>query len=176
MGRVPRALWICLLVIVVPVATAFAQPFSLRDWQRLDTGQGFGFYAPAGAGVERRQGIDSAVGEIVAPGFRLQYDFGFYSNPLEGMRSQSGYSEYETRIDGRRAIVRKAILRGGDGPRYLIGLYMERADWVWGMNLLGAWRKLGISGAAATERDRDTVERMFSTIHFDHRLPVTIQR
>jgi len=143
---------------------------------RLDTGQGFGFYAPTGVGHERRQGIDSAVGAIVAPGFRLQYDFGFYSNSLEGMRNEAAYSEYETRIDGRRAIIRRAILRGGNGPRYLIGLYVERADWVWAPSLQGAWRRLGIVGAAATEQDRDTVERMFTTIHFDRRLPVTIRR
>lgn len=154
---------------VIPPKSALAHP---KDWSKFDTDNGFAFYAPFATGHERLRGIDSAVGRIVNPRFRLEYDFGFYSPTYEDMRKAPDYSEDTIRIDGRVAVIRRAKMRDpGTGWRYWVALYVPRATWVWEMDLNGKWTALVVSGWAVSEADRKTVEQMFATITFDRPLP-----
>lgn len=143
-------------------------------WRHVDTKQGFGFDAPERTVSHRLQGTDSAVGEIRGPGFGISYDFGFYSNPLEGMREAADYSEDHITVDGREAIVRRAFWREGKvGQRYSTGLYVAKVELSTLFRPSGNWIALEIDGTAATEADRKIVERIFTTIRFDH--PATTQ-
>ena len=135
------------------------------DWQKIDTKQGFSFYAPPGTHFQPLQGEDSFVGEISSPTFMLQYDFGFYSNDLSDAKNNPDYSEESVSIYGRNGLVRRATLQSEAGPHYFVGLYVREA--VFHSDYPGRWAALEIHGTATSAQDRATVERMFKTIQFE---------
>jgi hypothetical protein len=146
-------------------------------WSRIDSKDGFSFAAPRGTRLNHLQGKDSAVGEIVGEGFYLRYDFGFFSNSLEGVMSENEYSEERTTVDGHVAVVRRAIFRSDirvadyatatdKSQRYFIGLYMPHVEYRPTYGVEGTWKSLSIDGAAASPEDRATVERLFKSIRF----------
>ena len=149
----------------------------LPGWKWIDTKDGFGFAAPPGTRFTHLQGKDSAVGEIVGTGLYLRYDFGFFSNNLEGARGENDYSEEHTTVDGHVAVVRRATFRSDvrvadygtatdKSQRHFIGLYMPRVEYRPTYGIEGTWKSLSIDGAAATPDDRTTVETIFKSIRF----------
>lgn len=150
------------------------------NWVRIDTRDGFSFYAPPGTHLDHLSGKDTAEGEIVAKTFDLRYDFGLFSDALEGAMNENDYAEERTIIDGHVAILRRATLRSDvrvkeyatatdKSQRLFIGLYMPRVEYRPARGGEGAWIALSIDGAAATPEDRTNIERMFKTIRFDQR-------
>ena len=149
------------LVVRGPVAAIEAP----ADWQKIDTKQGFSFYAPPGTQFHPLQGEDSFVGEISGPAFMLQYDFGYFSNDLSDAKNNPDYSEEAVSIDGRSGLVRRATLLSEAGSHYFVGLYVREA--VFHSDYPGRWAALEIHGTAASVQERAIVERMFKTIQFD---------
>ena len=133
-------------------------------WVRIDTKQGFSFYAPPGTQFHPLQGKDSFVGEIAGPAFSLRYDFGFWSNDLGDAKNEQDYSEEQAIIDGRDGLIRRATFSSADGPSYFAGLYVQQA--VFHREYPGRWSALEIHGSARTPQDRAIVEQMFKTVQF----------
>jgi hypothetical protein len=136
-----------------------------RGWEKIDTGQGFSFYAPPGTRLHRLQGDDSSIGEIIGSTFSLQYDLGYYSNDSESAKSGRDYSEQHQSIDGRDSVIRRATFASGERWRYFSALYIEHA--VYHYDYPGRWAALDIHGGAGSAKDRATVEQMFKTVKFD---------
>ena len=134
-------------------------------WVKIDTKQGFTFYAPPGTQFHPLQGEDSFVGEIAGPAFNLRYDFGFWSNDLGDAKNEQDYSEEPAVIDGRDGLIRRATLSSEGGPSYFAGLYVQQA--VFHREYPGRWAALEIHGTAPSKQDRAVVERMFKTVQFD---------
>jgi hypothetical protein len=166
-------------LLATPAGTLHApdKTASLPGWKWIDTKDGFGFAAPRGTRLNHLQGKDSAVGEIIAAGFYLRYDFGFFSNSLEGAMSENDYSEERTTVDGHVAVVRRAIFRSDirvadyatatdKSQRYFIGVYLPHVEYRPTYGVEGTWKSLSVDGAAATPGDRATVERLFKSIAF----------
>ena len=160
-GLVHPRVYVPLSAVNRPVAAIEAP----ADWQKIDTKEGFSFYAPPGTQFHPLQGEDSFVGEISSPAFMLQYDFGFYSNDLSDAKNNPDYSEEAVSIYGRSGLVRRATLQSEAGPHYFVGLYVREA--VFHSDYPGKWAALEIHGTAATAQERAIVERMFKTIQFD---------
>ncbi|HEY0281703.1 MAG TPA: hypothetical protein VGC27_03655, partial [Rhizomicrobium sp.] len=134
-------------------------------WVKIDTKQGFTFYAPPGTQFSPLEGEDSFLGEITGPDFGLQSDFGFWSNDLSDARNEQDYSEEQVVIDGRAGVIRRATFASEDGPpSYFAGLYVQQA--VFHREYPGRWAALEIHGSARTPQDRATVERMLKTVQF----------
>ena len=134
-------------------------------WEKIDTKQGFSFFAPPGTRFQRLHGKDSSVGEIVGRTFHLQYDFGFYSNDLGDAKNNRDYSEDQVVIDGRDGLIRRATFSSPDGQTYFAGLYVQQA--VFHREYPGRWAALEIHGTAASTQDRTTIEQLFKTVQFD---------
>ncbi len=134
-------------------------------WTKIDTRQGFSFYAPPGTQLNPLQGKDSFIGEIASPAFSLRYDFGFWSNDLSDARNNPDYSEEQVVINGRDGLIRRATFASANGPTYFAGLYVQQA--VFHREYPGRWAALEIHGSALTTQDRAIVERMFKTVQFD---------
>jgi hypothetical protein len=141
------------------------QPIEVPSgWVKIDTKQGFTFYAPPGTQLHPLKGEDSFVGEIVGPAFNLRYDFGFWSNDLGDAKNEQDYSEEQVVIDGRDGVIRRATFASEDGPSYFAGLYVQQA--VFHHEYPGRWAALEIHGSAPSTQDRASVERMFKTVQF----------
>ena len=134
-------------------------------WVKIDTKQGFTFYAPLGTQFHPLSGKDSFVGEIAGPAFNLRYDFGFWSNDLGDAKNEQDYSEEPAVIDGRDGLIRRATFFSADGPSYFAGLYVQQA--VFHREYPGRWAAVEIHGSALSTEDRAIVERMFKTVQFD---------
>jgi hypothetical protein len=133
-------------------------------WKKIDTKQGFSFYAPPGTQHYPLQGKDSFVGEITGPAFSLRYDFGFWSNDLSDAKNEQNYSEEQAVIDGRDGLIRRATFSSEGGQTYFAGLYVQQA--VFHREYPGHWAALEIHGSASSPQDRAIVERMFKTVQF----------
>jgi hypothetical protein len=134
-------------------------------WEKIDTKQGFSFYAPPGTRFQRLQGKDSSVGEIVGPTFNLQYDFGYWSNDLSEAKNNQDYSEDRVVIEGRDGLIKRATFSSEGGQTYFAGLYVQQA--VFHRAYPGRWAALEIHGTAASVQDRAIIEQMFKTVQFD---------
>jgi hypothetical protein len=134
-------------------------------WVKIDTRQGFSFYAPPGTQFSPREGKDSFLGDIAGPAFGLQSDFGFWSNDLSDAKNEQDYSEELVVIDGRDGLIRRATFSSPDGRTYFAGLYVQQA--VFHNEYPGRWAALEIHGSARTPQDRAMVERLFRTVQFD---------
>jgi hypothetical protein len=134
-------------------------------WVKMDTKQGFSFYAPPGTQFHPLQGKDSFVGEIAGPAFSLRYDFGFWSNDLGDAKNSQDYSEEQVVIDGRDGVIRRATFSSENGQTYFAGLYVQQA--VFHREYPGRWAALEIHGSALTTQDRATIEQLFKTVQFD---------
>jgi hypothetical protein len=133
-------------------------------WVKIDTKQGFSFYAPPGTQFHPLQGEDSFVGEIAGPAFSLRYDFGYWSNDLSDAKNAQDYSEEQVVIDGRDGVIRRATFSSPDGQTYFAGLYVQQA--VFHRAYPGRWAALEIHGSALSPQDRAIVERMYKTVQF----------
>jgi len=134
------------------------------DWQKIDTGQGFSFYAPPGTQFHALPETDSAVGEIVGPAFNLRSDFGFYSNDLSDAKNYPDYSQAQVSVDGRDGLIRRATMSAPGGPSTFVGLYIQQA--VFHRAYPGRWAALEIHGSTDGPQSRATVEKMFLTVQF----------
>ncbi len=147
------------LIISASMATESVLP---DDWIKVSANQEFNLMAPAGTKVHPGKGIDSFVGSIEAPDFKLSFDYGRYSNPLNDM---SGDAKYEIRnvvIDGKAANVITAYApRFSTDRPYFIGIHFPEIE----KTVVGA-TKLTVFSLLETADDYTVVEKIFETIQF----------
>lgn len=144
-ARVCRRVTLVLLISGVAVGCNSATPPDVpEDWQTIRARTAFTFKAPPDLEQEVAQGVDSFVGRYVSPTLKLSFDFGWYSNAMDG----EGYTASWTRIDGRRA----RIVRTGD----VMGVHFPE---------LGADTKLTMR-VELHGADPALVETIFRTIDF----------
>jgi hypothetical protein len=86
------------------------------DWQKVDSGCGFFFEAPPEMQQQPVTGIDSCVGQYQGAGMQLTYDYGGFSDPLEGYSDSPEYKEESATIDGFQAKV-ISLRRDDDSER-----------------------------------------------------------
>ena len=79
------------------------------NWVRVDAGRYFHFFAPPGTVYKPLKGVDSFVGGIEGPGFKLAFDFGPYSNDLRGFARWPGHTEEKVFLSGRAASIRPSM-------------------------------------------------------------------
>lgn len=131
---------------------AVADP-SLSNWQSVDADK-FTLLLPPGWIFNKRQGIDSYVGEFLGDGVRLGFDYGSYSNPLAEENDPKHTVTYEM-IDGRRAkiVVPKVV---GEGA---VGVYFADVN--------GEQRtKLEVSGENFNSVQQEVALKLFRTLKF----------
>src|SRR5205807_170036 len=75
------------------------------DWVELKAGQAFTIKAPPGTKFHAERGIDSFVGSFVNHRFRIRFDYGIYSNDLEGKRGKKGTTFIDTEIEGKKSVI-----------------------------------------------------------------------
>lgn len=122
------------------------------SWQFVDAGS-FTVSLPSDWKFNTRQGIDSYVAEFIGDGVTLNFDYGWYSNPLADENDPDHIVTHEI-IDGKKArmVVPKKGVNG------MTGVYFE--DVGDGMN------RLQISGNNLTLSQQDVVLQIFRTIQF----------
>jgi opacity protein-like surface antigen len=100
-----RVLLVACLLIAGAAPSLAADAQLPADWGVVSAGAAFTLHAPPGTHFEPRSGIDSFVGEFVHPDFKIQFDYGMYSNDLADMRSDGRYQQQQATVDGRAAVI-----------------------------------------------------------------------
>ena len=89
-----------LVVIAVFAGCEPAPPPSVpSNWQTISANGKFTFKAPPDLKPEPVQGIDSFVGKYASPTLEVTFDYGWYSDPMNG----EGYTSREITVDGKSA-------------------------------------------------------------------------
>ena len=131
------------------------------DWQLVEASSGssgFSIYLPAAWELIELQGIDSYVGEIVGEGVRLDFDFGWYSNPLANDDDPQHIVDYED-IGGRLA----KLVRPRQGMEGYVGVYFENFD---GGDIDPPQNRLQISGRGLTLGQEQTAFEIVRSIRW----------
>jgi len=142
-------------------------------WKQFEAGP-FNFYAPKYAVLRKLQDPDHAVGMLIGAGLYVRYEFGVYANTLADQADGTDYSQTETQIDGRTAILHKVTLNdrsqenrfGAYAQPSYIGLYIPQAVRHTGPDGKVQWSALQIEGVAVNGDLRDTVEIILKSIRF----------
>jgi hypothetical protein len=118
-----------------------------NDWVVINVKGVFDISVPPDTIDQKLRGIDSVAGRFKGTGFELSYDYGRYSDPLDGKR----YRRAEEKIDERACFVATA-----DG---FAGIYFP-VIYVWDPTV-----KLEI-GLKLVGMDKDTALRMLRSVRF----------
>lgn len=97
-----------------------------RDWKRIDAADVFTFFAPPDLVDQQVRGMDSMVGMFEGPLGVLEYDYGAYSDTLEGNGVPGRYpnTPRKTRGDSVLLAGQKARLVTYRGPKEVrVGVY-----------------------------------------------------
>lgn len=138
-----------LLMIGCEPAALVAKP-PPANWQTIQGATAaqattpFRLRAPADLKKQDVQGIDSLMGQYQSPTMKLTYDYGWYSDPLDG----EGLDGYWTTINGQRARIAS--------KKDYIGVHFPDID---GQVKLTVWVQL-------TGAKPETCEMIFATIEF----------
>ena len=130
------------------------------DWRLVEATSTFGGFSlglPPGWQLNQLQGIDSYVGEIVAEGVRLEFDFGWYSNPLADDDDPLYIVTYED-IGGRQG----KLVKPKAGTNEVVGVYFENMGGSNGEQ--NPANRLQISGAVLDRAQLQLAFTMFRTI------------
>ena len=130
--KAPTLLW--LIVSALPSAWGCSSTVDEQEttpsneWQQVDSSCQFFFQAPGTLKRTSFGGIDSCVGQYGGPGMTLSYDYGGYSDPLDGYSDNADYKEEMTVVDGLQAKV--ISLRHTDGRElpYSIAVHFTDVD------------------------------------------------
>jgi hypothetical protein len=100
MGHRRHRLLLSLAIAAVAGCDAAAPPPPVpAGWQTIDVEGKFSFMAPPDLKPQPVQGIDSLVGQYASPTLDVTFDYGWYSDPMDGQ----GYASRGVSIDGRSA-------------------------------------------------------------------------
>jgi hypothetical protein len=111
-------------------------PLPTGPWVLTHAGTAFAFYLPPGMEHVPLEGVDSFVGRYERAAMRVEFDYGWYSNPLTGPAERVE----ETVIDGRQCrMVWWTYDMPPDALPYLVGVHF--ADVGDGENLLTMWAR-----------------------------------
>jgi hypothetical protein len=93
--------WLLPLVIIAVVAGCEPAPAPSvpPEWQTVRAGTAFTFKAPPDLEPAPVQGIDSFVGKYESPTLEVTFDYGRYSDPMNG----EGYRSRGVTVDGKSA-------------------------------------------------------------------------
>lgn len=144
------------------MATESISPDVPADWVKVAAGSEFDLMAPAGTEFHPAEGIDSFVGSFEAPDFKLSFDFGRYSNPLNDLSGDAKYEIRNVLIDGKAAnIVTAYSSRFSTDHPYFIGIHFPEIK----KSVLGS-TKLTVFSLLETADYYSVVEKIFKTIQF----------
>ncbi len=161
-----RALWraglmFTLLMVLSACTVADENSSTVPDgWVTVEVGNIFSLKAPPGTVLHKGAGIDSIVGTIDAPHFKLSFDYGVYSGALTKEDYYKNYKSKEIQIDSVAArIVTANNTNQSVGHPYLIGVHFPQIK----KSSLGSI-KLTIHCFLENEESYATVEKIFHTI------------
>ena len=122
------------------------------NWKSIDTGS-FSISIPSSWVFNKRQGIDSMVGEFTGDGANLIFDYGLYSNSLVKDNDPNHIITHETIGDDKAKIVVPKVTGKG-----ITGVYF--AD-------LATNKRFVLHGNNLTSSQQETVLKIFRTIKFN---------
>ena len=133
-----------------------------ENWVELTAGEVLTLQAPPGSRFVPGRGTDSFIGRVEGPGFRLEMDYGVYSDPLTSGGSFVTVDSADTRIDGKAARTVFATSRDPvAGERHFYGLHVMSVA----PSALGPIR-LTVTATSHQRKLLDIVDRIVHTIRF----------
>jgi ankyrin repeat protein len=152
-----------LLAFAVAMTASGCQSFDSAQypWITLDAGQDFSLQAPTGTRYVQLQGTDSFVADFRNPRFTLEFDYGEYSNTLQGAENDPRYKVEYITIDGLKA----RLLTGPEptddsGCRHQTAVYVVNSYVALGMS------SLEMNGCTDDEKQIPVIQRIFKSIKF----------
>ena len=156
-----RTMWLLLSVLVCQTAFTSAAASDLGQlpppqWERIHAGNAFSFEAPTGTKVVPVRGIDSFVGAYQADGFSIGFDYGPWSNDLQGAPAWDA-------IDGH-----PAKYASGPSPDCMAFPGDQTRGTLEASVYVAPSRKIALSmgGCARDEKGLQALQRVFKSIRF----------
>lgn len=122
-------------------------------WTVVDARK-FQFSVPPDIKAVPVRGIDSFVGQYKGTNLSFDFDYGEYSNPLDGCVGP----EHVERIDGKEAKIVEGCNSGSSPFGYAIGVHFP--------HVIGNEIKLTVFATCKTTNDYETAKTIFRTIRF----------
>jgi hypothetical protein len=161
-GRRQLILGSSALLVLAGDARVLAEAPVPVDWVNLSIGSLLTLAAPPGTRFEPGRGADSLVGTLVGPNFKLQLDYGVYSDPLTDQSRFMTYWAEKILVDNKPAtIVHATVASPSTDPARFIGLHVPQL----GKSGLGAL-SLTLSSVVSDSEQQGILDRMFGSIHF----------
>ena len=122
----------------------------------MRAGTAFSFEAPSETKAVPERGIDSYVGAYVADGFSIGFDYGRWSNDLQGAAAWDSIDGRVSKYESGTAQDCAAFPGDTTQGRFEADLYVERSPGV----------RLTIQGCARDQRGLSDLQRLFRSIRF----------
>lgn len=132
-----------------------------EDWIKVSAGSVFSLTAPGGTTFHPSQGLDSFVGAFTNQKFRIDFDYGLYSDPLTNYSGQPDYKIQELQIDNRKARIISYSDPTNTQYPYFIGVHFYDL----GKTMLGT-TKLTVFSRLKDKKDYPTLEKIYRSIKF----------
>ena len=130
---------------------------NMTDWIKVYADNKFSLLAPPETKFHQQQGMDSFVGVFSNKNFKMKFDYGLYSDPLDDRGSKT-----EINVDGKPAwIVRSSTPGSTNKASNFIGIHFPEVE----QTFLGT-TKLTIITSPEKEEDYEAIEKIFRSIKF----------
>jgi hypothetical protein len=100
-----RSIVLAATALLYSTALSAETKLDTSTWKTLSAGEAFTLRAPLGTVFKREQGIDSFVASFENPKFKIQFDFGLYSNTLADLQKNPEFKAEKITIDGRQGVL-----------------------------------------------------------------------
>ncbi len=105
-----RSLWVplsvCLTLMLLAAGctvTRMTTSTPIGDWKIVHVGGVLTIQVPPDSVEEPTQPIDSIIGILNGPGYRIVYDYGRFGEPVEANQDRPGFQSQTRQINGRPA-------------------------------------------------------------------------
>jgi uncharacterized protein YcfL len=161
-----RITLLLLLVLILPGCKSISQNTTKAEasmlkqgWDIINADDKFIFYIPQNMQKQDSQGIDSYVEEYRNENMRVSFDYGIYSDPLDGYSMEPEYKEMKEVISGREAkIVYFKPASFASGYKYYAGVHFPDVE--------EGGIKLTMMAEFNDETDWGTAKTIFGSIYF----------
>jgi hypothetical protein len=156
-----------LLVLILPGCKSISQNTTnteaskLRQgWDRINANDQFIFYLPQNMPKQDTHGIDSHVEEYRNKNMRVSFDYGIYSDPLDGYSMEPEYKEIKEVISGREVkIVYFKPTSFASEYKYFAGVHFPYVE--------ESGIKLTMIAEFNDEKDWEIAQTIFRWIYFE---------
>ena len=162
-----RITLLLLLVFILPACKSISQNTTKAEaamleqgWDLINADDKFIFYIPQNMQKQDTHGIDSYVEQYRNKSMRVSFDYGIYSDPLDGYSMEPEYKEIKEVISGREAqIVYFKLTSFVSDYKYYAGVHFPTVG--------EGGIKLTMEVEFNDEKDWETAKTIFGSIHFE---------